>query len=102
MPDFVIADTYLKRSDEATFINNAGVASLVGSVVLPNWSQDEDPGSNNVSAACVHAAFLVLSAVIATSIPSASVIAERRRTPTAALAASILSARRAASAMPLE
>ena len=45
------------------------------------------------------AAFLVFSAVTATSIPSASFIAERRRTPTAALASRTLSARRAASAI---
>ena len=50
----------------------------------------------------LHAAvFLVLSAATATSIPSASLIAERRRAPTAAFASNMLSARRAASAMLL-
>jgi hypothetical protein len=50
----------------------------------------------------LHAAvFLVLLAVTATSIPSASLIAERRRSPTAAFASNMLSARRAASAMLL-
>ncbi len=49
----------------------------------------------------VHAARVLVVLVEYATMPSASFIAERRRMPTAALASMMLSARRAASAMPL-
>jgi hypothetical protein len=49
----------------------------------------------------LYAATFLMSEAAAASSPSASLISERRRTPTAAFASNMLPARRAASAMPL-